>query len=160
MTDEDEANETSIWAYFNDIPIYVSTMCPKCKLFVTARKEYVGVLSIGSEITKTELQGAPGVQEAYYSELIGFGVFNDYAIVKVQFSEDGLPYNAHPFVILKDSERELIKKVVSSLNDPGLVILNVRDLSKSLDEAVREIAVLIRSYAVFDVLLQVQQGNV
>ena len=86
--------DAGIQGSFDDIPVWVSSMCPKNVVFVLTSPEFLGVMPVKKHITKLEDDGSESnrirTQNVFYTE-VGFGIINDYGIAKITLcSGDGV----------------------------------------------------------------------
>lgn len=79
------ANSKPYRAMFDDdIPIYVSTTCPKNSVLLLAEPKYVGTLITFEPIKETPHENAKEDKEGYIvSKTIGLSIVNDYACARI-----------------------------------------------------------------------------
>lgn len=79
-------SESAIYGSFYDVPIYVSTMCPKDTVYAVAEKEYVGVMPIQRDHTVLTADDPKKLRIGWVAtRTLGFAIINDYATAKVVF---------------------------------------------------------------------------
>ena len=83
-----ERRETGIWAYYDETPIRVSTMCARNSVFALADPKLVGRIPIEHEIETHYCNDRKKCRSGFtMKESVGIGVINDYTIARILVSD-------------------------------------------------------------------------
>ena len=90
-----DARRTGVWGYFHKTPIYVSTMCPKNAVYLTAARDIVGCIVVRKALEIIDADDSQKLRMGHILiEEVGFGVVADYGCARIlceQFQEPPAP---------------------------------------------------------------------